>query len=46
VQVAQDERTSAVFGMPKAAVELDDAQLVRAIDEIDPRTGTASGAGR
>jgi two-component system chemotaxis response regulator CheB len=32
--IAQDEATSVVFGMPKAAIELGAAQVVAALDEI------------
>jgi two-component system response regulator WspF len=35
--IAQDKRTSAVYGMPKAAVELDAAQEILALDKIAPR---------
>ena len=35
--IAQDEATSAVFGMPKAAVELEAATDVLALDKIGPR---------
>ena len=35
--IAQDEATSAVFGMPKAAVELRAASEILALDKIAPR---------
>jgi two-component system response regulator WspF len=35
--IAQDKVTSAVYGMPKAAVELDAAQDILALDKIGPR---------
>jgi two-component system response regulator WspF len=35
--IAQDERTSAVYGMPKAAAELDAATEILALDKIAPR---------
>jgi len=35
--IAQDEATSAVYGMPKAAAALDAAVEVRSVDEIAPR---------
>lgn len=35
--IAQDKRTSAVYGMPKAAVELDAAREILALDKIAPR---------
>ena len=42
--IAQDEATSAVFGMPRAAIELRAAELVLPIDEIGPTiTRLASG---
>ncbi|GGY70790.1 chemotaxis-specific protein-glutamate methyltransferase CheB [Pseudoduganella albidiflava] len=34
--VAQDQATSAVYGMPRAAAELDAAQLVLPLDKIGP----------
>ena len=34
--IAQDEATSAVFGMPKAAIELDAATDILALDKIGP----------
>ena len=35
--IAQDERTSAVYGMPKAAAELHAASEILALDKIGPR---------
>lgn len=35
--IAQDKRTSAVYGMPKAAAELDAAREILALDKIAPR---------
>jgi two-component system response regulator WspF len=35
--IAQDKSTSAVYGMPKAAVELDAAKDILALDKIGPR---------
>lgn len=35
--IAQDKRTSAVYGMPKAAVEMDAAREILALDKIAPR---------
>jgi two-component system response regulator WspF len=35
--IAQDQSTSAVFGMPKAAMELDAATEILALDKIGPR---------
>jgi two-component system, chemotaxis family, response regulator WspF len=35
--IAQDKRTSAVYGMPKAAAELDAASEILALDKIAPR---------
>ena len=35
--IAQDKRTSAVYGMPKAAAELDAAKEILALDKIAPR---------
>ena len=35
--IAQDKRTSAVYGMPKAAVELDAAREILALDKIAAR---------
>jgi two-component system response regulator WspF len=35
--IAQDEATSAVFGMPKAAIDLDAATDILALDKIGPR---------
>ena len=32
--IAQDEKTSIIFGMPAAAIELDAARVVRPIGEI------------
>jgi two-component system response regulator WspF len=38
--IVQDRATSAVFGMPKAAIELNAASEVLPIDKIGPRIGT------
>jgi len=35
--IAQDEQTSIIFGMPKAAIELDAAEIVLPLDEIGPQ---------
>ena len=35
--IAQDKNTSAVYGMPKAAAELDAAKEILALDKIGPR---------
>jgi chemotaxis response regulator CheB len=37
ITIAQDRRTSAVFGMPKAAAELNAASEILALDKIGPR---------
>jgi two-component system chemotaxis response regulator CheB len=34
ITVAQDEKSSAIFGMPKAAIELGGAQLVLSLESI------------
>jgi two-component system chemotaxis response regulator CheB len=34
--IAQDEQTSIIFGMPRAAIELDAAELVLPLDDIAP----------
>jgi two-component system chemotaxis response regulator CheB len=34
--IAQDEQTSIIFGMPKAAIELDAAEIILPLDEIGP----------
>ena len=34
--IAQDEQTSIIFGMPRAAIELDAAELVLPLGEIAP----------
>jgi two-component system chemotaxis response regulator CheB len=34
--IAQDEQTSIIFGMPRAAIELDAAEIVLPLDEIGP----------
>jgi two-component system chemotaxis response regulator CheB len=36
ITIAQDEQTSLVFGMPKAAAELGVVQAVLPLDEIPP----------
>jgi two-component system response regulator WspF len=36
ITVAQDEASSAVYGMPRAAAELDAAQMILPIDKIGP----------
>jgi len=35
--IAQDEQTSIIFGMPRAAIELGAAEVVLALDEIGPQ---------
>jgi chemotaxis response regulator CheB len=35
--IAQDEKSSAVYGMPKAAAELDAAVDILPLDQIAPR---------
>jgi two-component system chemotaxis response regulator CheB len=35
--IAQDEQTSIIFGMPRAAIELDAAEIVLPLDEIGPQ---------
>jgi chemotaxis response regulator CheB len=35
--IAQDEASSAVYGMPKAAVELDAASEILPLNQIGPR---------
>jgi two-component system chemotaxis response regulator CheB len=35
--IAQDEQTSIIFGMPRAAIELDAADIVLPLDEIGPQ---------
>lgn len=35
--IAQDEQTSIIFGMPRAAIELDAAEMVLPLDEIGPQ---------
>jgi two-component system, chemotaxis family, response regulator WspF len=37
VTIAQDQQSSAVYGMPKAAVAIDAATQVLALDRIAPR---------
>lgn len=41
--IAQDQGTSAVYGMPRAAVELDAAQLVLPLDRIGPILRSTTG---
>lgn len=43
--IAQDKASSAVYGMPKAAMELDAAQEILALDRIGPRLLEIFGAG-
>jgi two-component system chemotaxis response regulator CheB len=35
--IAQDEQSSIIFGMPRAAIELDAAEIVLPLDEIGPQ---------
>ncbi len=35
--IAQDEQTSIIFGMPRAAIELDAAEIVLPLEEIGPQ---------
>jgi two-component system chemotaxis response regulator CheB len=35
--IAQDEQTSIIFGMPRAAIELDAAEVILPLDEIGPQ---------
>ena len=35
--IAQDQQSSAVYGMPKAAAAIDAATEIRALDKIAPR---------
>jgi len=35
--IAQDEQTSIIFGMPRAAIELDAVEIVLPLDEIGPQ---------
>jgi two-component system response regulator WspF len=41
--VAQDQATSAVYGMPRAAAELDAAQLILPLDKIGPFLRSTTG---
>jgi two-component system response regulator WspF len=41
--VAQDQATSAVYGMPRAAAELDAAQLILPLDKIGPFLRSSTG---
>lgn len=41
--IAQDQATSAVYGMPRAAAELDAAQLILPLDRISPFLRTTTG---
>ncbi|GGX84856.1 chemotaxis-specific protein-glutamate methyltransferase CheB [Massilia dura] len=41
--VAQDQATSAVYGMPRAAAELDAAQLILPLEKIGPFLRTTTG---
>ncbi|MEY4386357.1 MAG: chemotaxis-specific methylesterase [Verrucomicrobiota bacterium] len=43
--IAQDRRTSAVFGMPKAAADLNAASEILALDKIGPRLANIFPAG-
>jgi two-component system response regulator WspF len=42
--IAQDQATSAVYGMPRAAVELDAAQMVLPLDKIGPIIRSTTGS--
>jgi two-component system, chemotaxis family, response regulator WspF len=42
--IAQDQATSAVYGMPRAAVELDAAQMVLPLDKIGPMLRSTTGS--
>ena len=42
--IAQDQASSAVYGMPRAAAELDAAQLVLPLDKIGPMLRSTTGS--
>ncbi|GAB2876772.1 chemotaxis response regulator protein-glutamate methylesterase [Pseudoduganella ginsengisoli] len=42
--IAQDQATSAVYGMPRAAVELDAAQMILPLDKIGPMIRSTTGS--
>jgi two-component system response regulator WspF len=42
--IAQDQDSSAVYGMPRAAAELDAAQLILPLDKIGPMLRGTLGA--
>lgn len=42
--IAQDQATSAVYGMPRAALELDAAQMVLPLDKIGPMIRSTTGS--
>ena len=44
--IAQDEATSAVFGMPRAGIERGAAELVLPLDQIAPTLAKLAGGGR
>ena len=35
--IAQDEQSSIIFGMPRAAIELDAAEMILPLEEIGPQ---------
>lgn len=42
--IAQDQATSAVYGMPRAAVEMDAAQMILPLDKIGPMLRSTTGS--
>jgi two-component system response regulator WspF len=42
--IAQDQASSAVYGMPRAAAELDAAQMVLPLDKIGPMLRNTTGS--
>jgi two-component system response regulator WspF len=42
--IAQDQASSAVYGMPRAAAELDAAQLILPLDKIGPMLRSTTGS--
>jgi two-component system response regulator WspF len=42
--IAQDQASSAVYGMPRAAAELEAAQLVLPLDKIGPMLRSVTGS--